>query len=126
MAHPPPQREPGDNDNNNDNEITEVPANFTNTTVEVSPTSSQGHPSWTESQVELAAAQNDVLVTVGLCLRENHPRQKKGETTGLLMKENEVGLLVGALDLTAGYLGGWSLISVRSRVQVRCFLPPTP
>ena len=84
-----------------------------------SPTRQSGssHPRWSELQSELAAAQNDVLVTVGVCLRETGPRTK-GEKTGLLMKENEVGLIVGALDLTAAYLGGWSLISIRSRRQV--------
>ncbi|KAF8443608.1 hypothetical protein BGX38DRAFT_1143808 [Terfezia claveryi] len=66
------------------------------------------HPPWTGLQSELASAQNDVLVTVGLCLRETHPRPKE-EKVGLFMKENEVGLIVGALDLTAAYLGGWSL-----------------
>ncbi|KAF8422889.1 hypothetical protein EV426DRAFT_150887 [Tirmania nivea] len=75
--------------------------------------SSNPHLPWTELQSELASAQNDVLVTVGLCLRA----RPKEEKTGLLMKENEVGLIVGALDLTAAYLGGWSLINLRSRIQ---------
>lgn len=82
--------------------------------------SSTSHPRWSELQAELASAQNDVLVTVGVCLRDT-PRIKD-DKTGLLMRENEAGLIVGALDLTAAYLGGWSLISIRSRIQV--ILPP--
>lgn len=74
------------------------------------------HPPWTGLQSELASAQNDVLVTVGLFLRETHPRPKE-EKVGLFMKENEVGLIVKALDLTAAYLGGWSLVNLRSRLQ---------
>ena len=83
--------------------------------------SSTSHPRWSELQAELAAAQNDVLVTVGVCLRDT-PRVKD-DKTGLLMRENEAGLIVGALDLTAAYLGGWSLISIRSRIQVILPLP---
>ena len=84
--------------------------------------SSSSHPRWSALRSELAIAQNDVLVTVGVCLRDAGPRTKAGKT-GLLMKENEVGLIVGALDLTAAYLSGWSLISIRSRIQV--IYPPT-
>lgn len=80
--------------------------------------SSNSHLRWSGLHSEHAAAQNDVLVTVGVCLRETGPRGTKEEKTVLLMKENEVGLIVGALDLTAAYLGGWSLISIRSRIQV--------
>jgi len=105
FLQPPP--EPDTSDQNNENNENNSPTG----------SSSNPHPPWTELQSELASAQNDVLVTVGLCLREN-PRPKEEKTTGLLMKENEVGLIVGALDLTAAYLGGWSLINMRSRIQV--------
>lgn len=110
---PPPHSEPEVADQ--DIETTETAPNDENS----SPTGSSSNPQppWTEMQSELASAQNDVLVTVGLCLRESHPRPKE-EKMGLLMKENEVGLIVGALDLTAAYLGGWSIISMRSRIQV--------
>jgi hypothetical protein len=35
------------------------------------------------------------------------------------MAENEVGLLVGAVDLTVTYLASWPLIRIRNRLQVR-------
>lgn len=108
FSQPPPEPDAAEQDN-------ESAPNSENSSP--SGSSSNPHPPWTELQSELASAQNDVLVTVGLCLRETHPRPKE-EKTGLLMKENEVGLIVGALDLTAAYLGGWSLINMRSRIQV--------
>jgi len=108
LSQPPPEPDAAEQDNDS------APNNENSSP---SGSSSNPHPPWTELQSELASAQNDVLVTVGLCLRETHPRPKE-EKVGLFMKENEVGLIVGALDLTAAYLGGWSLVNLRSRIQV--------
>ncbi|KAH8149645.1 uncharacterized protein LAJ45_06276 [Morchella importuna] len=66
-----------------------------------------------EMQRRLIKAQNDVLATVGVCLRDT----KGQETSEAIMQENEVGLLVGAVDLTITYLASWPLVGIRNRLQ---------
>ena len=110
VSQPPPETDATEQDNDS-------APNNENSSPSGSSSNPHPHPPWTEFQSELASAQNDVLVTVSFYLRETHPRPKE-ETVGLFMKENEVGLIVGALDLTAAYLGGWSLVNLRSRIQV--------
>lgn len=39
------------------------------------------------------------------------------------MQENEVGLLVGAVDLTITYLASWPLVGIRNRLQVNIHSP---
>ena len=68
-----------------------------------------------ERQRQLIKAQNDVLATVGVCLRDTKQSFEKSES---LMAENEVGLLVGAVDLTVTYLASWPLVGIRNRLQV--------
>ncbi|KAI5779521.1 hypothetical protein EDC01DRAFT_670502 [Geopyxis carbonaria] len=65
-------------------------------------------------QRSLIAAQNDVLATVGVCLRETKHSLEASES---LMAENEAGLVVGALDLTTTYLASWPLVGIRNRLQ---------
>ncbi|KAL7267304.1 hypothetical protein RUND412_010120, partial [Rhizina undulata] len=67
-----------------------------------------------EMQRRLIKAQNDVLATVGVCLRDTkHHLDKSAEVT----QENKVGLIVGAVDLTITYMSGWPLIGIRNRIQ---------
>lgn len=66
-------------------------------------------------QRRLIKAQNDVLATVGVCLRDT---KQSLDTSEAIMQENEVGLLVGAVDLTVTYLASWPLVGIRSRLQV--------
>lgn len=72
-----------------------------------------------EMQRRLIKAQNDVLATVGVCLRDT----KGQETSEAIMQENEVGLLVGAVDLTITYLASWPLVGIRNRLQVNIHSP---
>lgn len=67
-----------------------------------------------ENQRRLIKAQNDVLATVGVCLRDT----KCLDLSEAIMQENEVGLLVGAVDLTVTYLTSWPLVGIRNRLQV--------
>ncbi|KAA8901858.1 hypothetical protein FN846DRAFT_104242 [Sphaerosporella brunnea] len=67
-----------------------------------------------ERQRELIKAQNDVLATVGVCLRDG---RRDGDKAADLMVENEVGLAVGAVDSTVTYLASWPLVGVRNRLQ---------
>jgi len=66
-------------------------------------------------QRRLIKAQNDVLATVGVCRRDTKQNQVLSEA---IVQENEVGLLVGAVDLTITYLTTWPLIGIRNRLQV--------
>lgn len=68
-----------------------------------------------ERQRQLIKAQNDVLATVGVCLRETKKEQEQSEST---TAENKAGLFLGAVDLTITYLAGWPLIGIRNRLQV--------
>lgn len=68
-----------------------------------------------ENQRHLIKAQNDVLATVGVCLRDT---KQSLDTSEAIMQENEVGLLVGAIDLTVTYLASWPLVGIRNRLQV--------
>jgi hypothetical protein len=76
------------------------------------PTSSQQA---NERQRELIKAQNDVLATVGVCLRDG--RRDVDKNTDL-MAENQAGLIVGAVDITMTYLASWPLVGIRNRLQV--------
>ncbi|CCX33589.1 Similar to hypothetical protein AOL_s00076g151 [Arthrobotrys oligospora ATCC 24927]; acc. no. EGX50387 [Pyronema omphalodes CBS 100304] len=67
-----------------------------------------------ERQRQLIKAQNDVLATVGVCLRETKKEQEQSEST---TAENKAGLFLGAVDLTITYLAGWPLIGIRNRLQ---------
>lgn len=70
---------------------------------------------------ELINAQNDVLATVGVYLRDNGSKPREDDTDKV-MRENEVGLIVGAVDLTLTYLSSWPLVGIRNRLQV-CTIP---
>lgn len=74
-----------------------------------------------EMQRRLIKAQNDVLATVGVCLRDTKQSLDQSEA---IMQENEVGLLVGAVDLTVTYLASWPLVGIRNRLQVGSFPRP--
>ncbi|KAG0131252.1 hypothetical protein HOY82DRAFT_339339 [Tuber indicum] len=67
-----------------------------------------------EMQRRLIKAQNDVLATVGVCRRDTKQNQVLSEA---IVEENEIGLLVGAIDLTITYLTTWPLVGVRNRLQ---------
>jgi hypothetical protein len=71
-----------------------------------------------EMQRRLIKAQNDVLATIGVCLRDTKHSHDLSES---IKQENEVGLLVGAVDLTVTYLASWPLVGIRNRLQV-CIL----
>jgi len=68
-----------------------------------------------ERQRELIKAQNDVLATVGVCLRDNKQHYEETESR---KAEDWAGLYVGVLDLTVTYLASWPLIGIRNRLQV--------
>lgn len=68
-------------------------------------------------QRSLIKAQNDVLATVGVCRRDPKQSQVLSEA---IVQENEVGLLVGAVELTITYLASWPLVGIRNRLQVGC------
>jgi hypothetical protein len=68
-----------------------------------------------ERQRQLIKAQNDVLATVGVCLRDTKQDIEHAEN---VMAENEAGLFLGAVDLTVTYLASWPLIGIRNRLQV--------
>ncbi|KAF8475747.1 hypothetical protein BDZ91DRAFT_710238 [Kalaharituber pfeilii] len=116
---PPPQPETATEQQSSSDQAENAPNSENNATTpgQRTPATSRQRTPWADSQADLTAAQNDVLATIGFYLRMNNPKPKEQDATNRLMKENEVGLVVGALDLTAAYLGGWSLLSVRSRVQ---------
>lgn len=64
-------------------------------------------------------AENDVLATVGVCLRTPPapplgPPPSPHSTT---QNENAAGLVIGACDLTITYLATWPLIGIRNRMQ---------
>ncbi|KAF8247599.1 hypothetical protein K440DRAFT_628487 [Wilcoxina mikolae CBS 423.85] len=67
-----------------------------------------------ERQRQLIKAQNDVLATVGVCLRDTKQDLEHAEN---VMAENETGLFLGAVDLTVTYLASWPLIGIRNRLQ---------
>ncbi|KAH0556484.1 hypothetical protein GP486_005617 [Trichoglossum hirsutum] len=74
---------------------------------------------------EMVRAQNDVLATVGVCYgiaadRGSALSRSKSERDNLesVMRENEVGLFIGAADLGVLFLGNWWLDGIRHRVQV--------
>lgn len=68
-----------------------------------------------ERQRQLVKAQNDVLATVGVCLRETKSSLENRESRRL---ENDVGILISALDMVAAYVVSWPLVGVRNRLQV--------
>lgn len=80
------------------------------------PPSEQSH----ERQRVLVKAQNDVLATVGVCLRDT--KTDLAQQAESVHIENRAGLLLSAVDLTATYLATWPLIGIRNRLQVP--LPP--
>ena len=74
---------------------------------------------------EMIRAQNDVLATVGVCYgiaagdKASHSREKpERDHLELVMRENEVGLFIGAADLGVLFLANWWLDGIRHRVQV--------
>lgn len=76
------------------------------------PPSEQSH----ERQRVLVKAQNDVLATVGVCLRDT--KTDLAQQAESMHIENRAGLLLSAVDLTATYLATWPLIGIRNRLQV--------
>lgn len=67
-----------------------------------------------ERQRQLVKAQNDVLATVGVCLRETKTSLVNRENRRL---ENDVGILVSALDMVAAYVVSWPLVGIRNQLQ---------
>jgi hypothetical protein len=75
---------------------------------------------------EMVRAQNDVLATVGVCYgiaagdKGSTLNRAKSERDKLesVMRENEVGLFIGAADLGVLFLGNWWLDGIRHRIQV--------
>ena len=100
-AAPPPPPPPDDRDGIRDDTAVTADA----------PPSEQSR----ERQRELVKAQNDVLATVGVCLRDTKTDLAQAESE---IVENRAGLLLGAVDLTATYLASWPLIGIRNRLQV--------
>lgn len=76
------------------------------------PPSEQSH----ERQRALVEAQNDVLATVGVCLRD--AKTDLAQQAERQYVEDRAGLLLGVVDLTASYLASWPLIGIRNRLQV--------
>ncbi|KAI9781391.1 MAG: hypothetical protein M1839_005985 [Geoglossum umbratile] len=75
---------------------------------------------------EMVRAQNDVLATVGVCYgiatgdKGSAHNRAKSERDRLesVMRENEVGLFIGAADLGVLFLANWWLDGIRHRIQV--------
>ena len=75
---------------------------------------------------DMIRAQNDVLATVGVCYgiaagdKASAHNRAKSERDRLesVMRENEVGLFIGAADLGVLFLANWWLDGIRHRIQV--------
>ncbi|KAI9766517.1 MAG: hypothetical protein M1840_006474 [Geoglossum simile] len=90
---------------------------------------SSGHPINPASRTavrDMIRAQNDVLATVGVCYgiaagdkasAHNRTKSERGRLESV-MRENEVGLFIGAADLGVLFLANWWLDGIRHRVQV--------
>ncbi|KAK6354332.1 hypothetical protein TWF730_008739 [Orbilia blumenaviensis] len=72
-----------------------------------------------ELQRSLRKAQNDVLNTIGLQLHKGSGRREKSraERTALQEKEDDMGLLLGGIDLACMYFFTWPLIGIRNELQ---------
>ncbi|KAF3937588.1 hypothetical protein ABW19_dt0200466 [Dactylella cylindrospora] len=70
-------------------------------------------------QRSLRKAQNDVLTTIGLQLQKGGTGREKSraERNALQEQENDMGLLLGGIDLAAMYFFTWPLIGVRNELQ---------
>ncbi|KAK6529787.1 hypothetical protein TWF281_008946 [Arthrobotrys megalospora] len=70
-------------------------------------------------QRSLRKAQNDVLNTIGLQLHKGTGRREKSraERTALQEKEDDMGLLLGGIDLACMYFFTWPLIGIRNELQ---------
>ncbi|KAF3222297.1 hypothetical protein TWF106_005707 [Orbilia oligospora] len=70
-------------------------------------------------QRSLRKAQNDVLNTIGLQLHKGSGRREKSraERTALQEKEDDMGLLLGGIDLACMYFFTWPLIGIRNELQ---------
>ena len=65
-------------------------------------------------QRQLMKAQNDVLATVGVCLRES---KQSADVTDSLYAEQLAGVALSVLGLTATYVATWPLVGLRNRLQ---------
>ncbi|KAJ6263425.1 Cell division control protein [Drechslerella dactyloides] len=70
-------------------------------------------------QRSLRKAQNDVLNTIGLQLHKGGSRREKtrAERSALQEKEDDMGLLLGGIDLACTYFFSWPLIGIRNELQ---------
>ncbi|KAF3915801.1 hypothetical protein ABW21_db0203128 [Orbilia brochopaga] len=70
-------------------------------------------------QRSLRKAQNDVLNTIGLQLHQGGNRREKtrAERSALQEKEDDMGLLLGGIDLACTYFFTWPLIGLRNELQ---------
>ncbi|TGZ85102.1 hypothetical protein EX30DRAFT_361015 [Ascodesmis nigricans] len=68
-----------------------------------------------ERQRDLVKAQNDVLATVGVCLRATKNSIDNQESERW---ENDVGVLISAWDTVFAYVVSWPVFGVRNRLQV--------
>ncbi|KAK6334741.1 hypothetical protein TWF718_010189 [Orbilia javanica] len=70
-------------------------------------------------QRSLRKAQNDVLNTIGMQLHKGSGRREKSraERTALQEKEDDMGLLLGGIDLACMYFFTWPLIGIRNELQ---------
>ncbi|KAK6334084.1 hypothetical protein TWF696_002586 [Orbilia brochopaga] len=70
-------------------------------------------------QRSLRKAQNDVLNTIGLQLHKGGSRREKtrAERSALQEKEDDMGLLLGGIDLACTYFLTWPLIGLRNELQ---------
>ncbi|KAF3904051.1 hypothetical protein ABW20_dc0100601 [Dactylellina cionopaga] len=70
-------------------------------------------------QRSLRKAQNDVLNTIGLQLHKGGSRREnlRAERSALQEKEDDMGLLLGGIDLACMYFFTWPLIGVRNELQ---------
>ncbi|KAF3927056.1 hypothetical protein AA313_de0201378 [Arthrobotrys entomopaga] len=70
-------------------------------------------------QRSLRKAQNDVLNTIGLQLHKGGSRREKSraERSALQEKEDDMGLLLGGIDLACMYFFTWPLIGIRNELQ---------
>ncbi|EPS43089.1 hypothetical protein H072_2891 [Dactylellina haptotyla CBS 200.50] len=70
-------------------------------------------------QRSLRKAQNDVLNTIGMQLHKGGSKreQSRAERSALQEKEDDMGLLLGGIDLACMYFFTWPLIGIRNELQ---------
>jgi hypothetical protein len=109
---------PGTDPNNTPSQSqqqTPIPPESTSTNINASTPSSEDNPfSHPPTAHQLNTAQNEVLRKVSDLLKGKSGKVLDHEE---LVWENEVGLIVSAVDMAVNYLIFWPLVAIRNRIQ---------